>query len=173
MFHFKFQRQYLVQWHFQHVHNVLVDKCQLSSMMEATMLISVTKVLGLPYCGASCTNFQPLLNFFMPLYNSRTTRAFVFQKPSLGQLYTFCISHFTDISQMFSQNTAKYKTLTTHFSYFMRISCFINAAKKTTKFFDFSREYRPSCEMRKKWCEIPCYTLFIFRISRLFSRISR
>ncbi len=58
--------------------------------------------------------------------------------------FTFC-GFFTSV---FAKHTMKYETLPIHFSHFLRISCFINAAKKeTTKFFNFSCECRPWCEM--------------------------
>ncbi len=51
-------------------------------------------------------------------------------------------------ASVFAKHTTKYETLTIHFSYFMQIWCFNNAAKKwTTKSFDFSYECRSWCEM--------------------------
>ncbi len=99
---------------------------------------------------------------------------------SKGQPYTFCISHFVSV---FAKHITKYETLIIYLSYFMWISCFINTTKKyTMKSFDFSRECHSWYEMRKakkgkrmrkKWREIPHYTLFVFHISWMFSRISR
>ncbi len=46
---------------------------------------------------------------------------------------TIHFSHFTFrscLASVFAKHTTKYGTLTIHFLYFMRISCFINTAKK-------------------------------------------
>ncbi len=65
--HFEFPHQYLVYWHFWHVQ----EACQCSNRqmsiifnMEAMVLvlISVTKVLGLPYHDALWTDFRQFLN---------------------------------------------------------------------------------------------------------------
>ncbi len=66
-------------------------------------------------------------------------------RPAIHFSYFAFRGYFANI---FAKHTVKYKTLTIHFSYFMRILCFINAAKKeTTKSFDFLHECRPWCKM--------------------------
>ncbi len=88
----------------------------------------------------------------------------------LGQLYTLHISYFMNVVM---KHITKYETLTIHFSYSMRISCFIKMSRKnkSRNYLTFSVNVNPSAkcekqkkehETRKKWCEIPCYILFFF-----------
>ncbi len=84
--------------------------------------------------------------------------------------FTFC-GYFENV---FAKHTTKYETLTVHFSYFMRISCSINATKKTTKSFDYltfcananpgvkCKKRKKGCEMGKKWREIPAIHFLFF-----------
>ncbi len=48
-------------------------------------------------------------------------------RPAEHFLYFAFCGYFANV---FAKHTMKYKTLTVHLSYFMRISCFINAVKK-------------------------------------------
>ncbi len=99
----------------------------------------------------------------------------------LGRLYTFCISHITGISRMFSQNTHKIRNTRYTLSYFMRISCFINAAKnKPQNPLTFRANADPDvkCEECKKGREksdakYPAIYTFRFRILRSILHISQ
>ncbi len=102
----------------------------------------------------------------------------------LGRLYTFQISHFAGISQMFLRNTPQN---TKRSLYTFRISCefhilLMPQKNKPQNPLTFCANADPStkCEkrkkrpkMRKKWCEIRRSTLFIFRILWSCSRILR
>ncbi len=77
----------------------------------------------------------------------------VFLTPAIHFLYFAFHRYFANV---FTKHATKYEILIIHFLHFMRISCFINAAK----FFDFSREWQPWCKMlwnaksKKKTCKM-------------------
>ncbi len=64
---------------FKRLANVLLDKCRSSLMMEAMVLvlISVTKVLGLPHRGALWTDFRPSLNYLCHFLMLKLLKTFV------------------------------------------------------------------------------------------------
>ncbi len=68
---------------------------------------------------------------------------------------------------VFAKHTTKYKTLTIHFSYFTRISCFINTTKNKLRnplTFCVNAHSGAKCEEWKKWCETrKKWWFFLFR----------
>ncbi len=100
-----------------------------------------------------------------------------------GWLYTFHISYFASISQMFLQNTLWNMK---HSIYTCRISCefrvlLMSHKNKPQNPLIFRAHAKPGakCEKQKKGCETrkklhkkPRYTVFVFHISQCFSHIS-
>ncbi len=94
-------------------------------------------------------------------------------RPAIHFSYFTFRRFFTNV---FAKHATKYETLAIHFSYSMQISCFNDAKKnKPQNPLTFRTNANPGTkccemrkaknrrEMRKKWHEIPRYTLFVFR----------
>ncbi len=92
-------------------------------------------------------------------------------RPAIHFLYFAFRGYFTNV---FAKHTTKYDTLYTFrisWEFIVLLMLWKNKPRNPLSFCANADPAMECCEMRKKWCETPCYILFVFCISQSFSRI--